>query len=58
MASDVIGDLFPKYGLDTNVLVDLILYPRARDYFKNRGYSFPDKFYIPFANVSVNAKVF
>src|SRR3989344_5030114 len=44
MASDVIGDLFPKYGLDTNVLVDLILYPRARDYFKNRGNSFPDKF--------------
>ncbi len=42
--SGVIGDLFTKYGLDTNVLVDLILYPNAADYFKKRGYAFPDKF--------------
>lgn len=40
----VIGDFFTKYGLDTNVLVDLILYPKTMDYFKKRGYSFPDKF--------------
>lgn len=39
-----IGDLFIKYGLDTNVLVDLVLYPQAKEYFKERGYSFPDKF--------------
>tara|TARA_Y100000310_G_scaffold343333_1_gene450475 strand:- start:547 stop:1026 length:480 start_codon:yes stop_codon:yes gene_type:complete len=43
-SSGVIGDLFTKYGLDTNVLVDLILYPKAVEYFKKRGYSFPDKF--------------
>ncbi len=43
-SSGVIGDLFTKYGLDTNVLVDLVLYPRAVDYFQRRGYSFPDKF--------------
>ena len=40
----VIGDLFTKYGLDANVLVDLVLYPKAKDYFQKRGYSFPDKF--------------
>ena len=43
-SSGVIGDLFTKYGLDTNVLVDLILYSKAVDYFKKRGYPFPDKF--------------
>src|SRR3989338_8994900 len=43
-SSGVIGNLFTKYGLDTNVLVDLILYSKAADYFKNRGYTFPDKF--------------
>ena len=43
-SSGVIGDLFTKYGLDTNVLVDLILYPKSVEYFKKRGYSFPGKF--------------
>lgn len=40
----MVGDFFTKYGLDTNVLVDLILYPKAVEYFRQRGYSFPDKF--------------
>lgn len=40
----LVGDLFTKYGLDSNVLVDLLLYPKAKDYFQQRGYSFPDKF--------------
>ncbi len=40
----VIGDLFTKYGLDANVLVDLVLYPKAKEYFEKRGYSFPGKF--------------
>lgn len=44
LRGSVIGDLFTKYGLDTNVLVDLVLYPKAKEYFKERGYSFPDKF--------------
>lgn len=43
-SNDVIGEMFTKYGLDTNVLVDLILYPKAKEYFQKRGYSFPDKF--------------
>lgn len=43
-SSGVIGDMFTKYGLDTNVLVDLVLYPKAKEYFQKRGYSFPDKF--------------
>lgn len=43
-SSGVIGEMFTKWGLDTNVLVDLILYPKAVDYFKKRGYSFPGKF--------------
>lgn len=43
-SSGVIGDLFTKYGLDTNVLVDLVLFPKAKEYFQKRGYSFPDKF--------------
>ncbi|HLD80038.1 MAG TPA: type II toxin-antitoxin system VapC family toxin [Candidatus Nanoarchaeia archaeon] len=42
--SGVIGEMFTKYGLDTNVLVDLVLYPKAKEYFQKRGYSFPDKF--------------
>lgn len=40
----LVGDMFTKYGLDANVLVDLVLYPKAKDYFQKRGYSFPDKF--------------
>lgn len=44
LRANVIGDLFTKYGLDANVLVDLVLYPEAKEYFKERGYSFPDKF--------------
>src|SRR3989338_5888177 len=44
LKGSVIGDLFTKYGLDTNVLVDLILYPEAKEYFEKRGYSFPGKF--------------
>ncbi len=43
-SSGVIGDMFTRYGLDTNVLVDLVLYPKAKEYFQKRGYSFPDKF--------------
>ena len=43
-SSGVIGDMFTKYGLDANVLVDLVLYPKAKEYFQKRGYSFPDKF--------------
>lgn len=42
--SILVGELFTKYGLDTNVLVDLVLYPKAKEYFQQRGYSFPDKF--------------
>lgn len=44
LKGNVIGDLFTKYGLDTNVLVDLVLYPKAKKYFEERGYSFPGKF--------------
>lgn len=44
LRDNVIGDLFTKYGLDTNVLVDLVVYPKAKEYFEKRGYSFPDKF--------------
>lgn len=40
----LVGDLFTKYGLDANVLVDLVLYPKAKEYFQQKGYSFPDKF--------------
>lgn len=40
----LVGDMFTKYGLDANVLVDLVLYPKAKEYFQKRGYSFPDKF--------------
>ena len=40
----IIGDLVPKCGLDANVLVDLILYPNAKKYFKEHGYSFPHQF--------------
>ncbi len=40
----LVGDMFTKYGLDANVLVDLILYPTAKDYFQKKGYSFPNKF--------------
>lgn len=43
-SSGVIGDIFTKYGLDANVLVDLVLFPKAKEYFQKRGYSFPDKF--------------
>lgn len=41
---NIIGHFLIKYGVDTNVLVDLILYPNAKEYFKKKGYSFPDKF--------------
>lgn len=44
MKGGVIGDLFTKYGLDANVLIDLVLYPKAKEYFETRGYSFPGKF--------------
>ena len=44
LRSSVIGDLFTKYGLDANVLVDLVLYPKAKEYFEKRGYAFPGKF--------------
>ena len=44
MKGSVIGDLFTKYGLDANVLVDLVLYPKAKEFFEKRGYSFPGKF--------------
>jgi len=44
LKGSVIGDLFTKYGLDANVLVDLVLYPKAKEYFEKRGYSFPEKF--------------
>jgi len=44
LKGSVIGDLFTKYGLDANVLVDLVLYPQAKEYFEGRGYSFPRKF--------------
>ena len=44
MKGSVIGDMFTKYGLDTNVLVDLVLYPKAKEYFEKRGYSFLGKF--------------
>lgn len=40
----LVGDMFTKCGLDANVLVDLVLYPKAKGYFEERGYSFPDKF--------------
>ncbi len=40
----LVGNLFTKYGLDANVLVDLVLYRKAKEYFHHRGYSFPDKF--------------
>lgn len=40
----LVGDFFTKYGLDTNVLVDLVLYPNAKEYFQQRGYSFHGKF--------------
>lgn len=40
----LVGDMFTKYGLDANVLVDLVLYPKAKEYFQKRGYSFSDKF--------------
>ena len=40
----LVGNLFTKYGLDANVLVDLVLYTKAKEYFQERGYSFPDKF--------------
>ncbi len=43
-ADGVIGNLFTPYGLDTNVLVDVILYPKAVEYFQKKGYSFPNKF--------------
>lgn len=44
LKGSVIGDLFTKYGLDANVLVDLVLYSNAKEYFEKRGYSFPGKF--------------
>ena len=44
LRGNVIGDFFTKYGLDTNVLVDLVLYPHAKKYFKLHGYTFPEKF--------------
>ena len=44
LKGSVIGDLFTKYGLDANVLVDFVLYLKAKEYFKKRGYSFPGKF--------------
>lgn len=40
----IIGDIFPKTGIDTNVIVDLILYKKAKDYFKEKEYNFPNKF--------------
>lgn len=40
----LVGDMFTKYGFDANVLVDLALYPKAKEYFQEKGYSFPDKF--------------
>ncbi len=40
----LVSDLFTKYGLDSNVLIDLVLYPKAVEYFKQRGYSFPKNF--------------
>ena len=42
-SSGVISEMFTKYGLDTNVLIDLVLYPKAKEYFQKRGYSFPKK---------------
>lgn len=39
----LVGDFFPKCGIDASVLVDLILYKNAKQYFKDKGYSFPDK---------------
>ena len=41
--SAIIGDIFPKFGIDANVLIDLILYSKAKEYFKQKGFSFPDK---------------
>src|SRR3989344_2653504 len=40
----IISDVFPKTGIDANVLIDLILYKKAKDYFKNKEYNFPNKF--------------
>ena len=40
----MIRHFLTKLGIDANVLIDLILYPKAKDYFKEKGYSFPDKF--------------
>lgn len=40
----LVGDMFTKYGLDANVLIDFVLYPKAKEYFEKRGFSFPDKF--------------
>ncbi len=40
----LMGDFFTKYGLDANVLIDLAIYPHAKEYFIQRGYSFPNKF--------------
>ena len=39
-----LGHFFTKLGIDANVLIDLVLDPKAKDYFKEKGYSFPDKF--------------
>ncbi|PIN74541.1 hypothetical protein COV18_06585 [Candidatus Woesearchaeota archaeon CG10_big_fil_rev_8_21_14_0_10_37_12] len=39
----ILAHFLTKCGIDTNVLVDLILYPSSKEYFEQRGYSFPDK---------------
>jgi hypothetical protein len=39
-----LGHFLTKFGIDANVLIDLVLDPKAKDYFKEKGYSFPDKF--------------
>ena len=36
--------LFICQSWDANVLVDLVLYPKAKEYFEKRGYAFPGKF--------------
>ena len=40
----LLGHFLTKFGIDANVLIDLILDPKAKEYFKEKGYSFPDKF--------------
>lgn len=39
-----LGQFMTKCGIDANVIIDLVLYQSSREYFKKKGYSFPDKF--------------